>query len=115
MAIDWTKNWTSADDGTIVDGSDLKNLQDDIDAALGSGSFSGLSATSTFVAGDLSSVGILAIGHSLTIAAPNVSVYDNNDNLIWPDEINLVDTDNLTVDLASYGTISGTWSYRVSA
>lgn len=34
MAISWTKAWTSADDGTVVSGSDLKNLQDDIDGGL---------------------------------------------------------------------------------
>ena len=30
MAITWTKEWMASDDGTIVSGLDLKNLQDDI-------------------------------------------------------------------------------------
>ena len=30
MAITWTKEWQAADDGTIVSGLDLKNIQDDI-------------------------------------------------------------------------------------
>lgn len=32
MAITWTKNWGPSDDGTILKGVDLKNIQDDIDA-----------------------------------------------------------------------------------
>jgi microcystin-dependent protein len=31
MAITWTKNWSAADDGTLLKGVDLKNIQDDID------------------------------------------------------------------------------------
>ena len=34
MSISWTKNWTSADDGSIVGGSDLKNIQDDLASVL---------------------------------------------------------------------------------
>lgn len=30
MAIIWTKNWTAADDGTVLKAIDLKNIQDDI-------------------------------------------------------------------------------------
>lgn len=30
MAITWTKEWMASDDGTIVSGLDLKNIQDDI-------------------------------------------------------------------------------------
>jgi len=30
MAIVWTKNWGPSDDGTIIKGIDLKNIQDDI-------------------------------------------------------------------------------------
>ena len=28
--ITWTKEWSGADDGTIVGGIDLKNIQDDL-------------------------------------------------------------------------------------
>ena len=28
--ITWTKSWAGADDGTIVGGTDLKNIQDDL-------------------------------------------------------------------------------------
>lgn len=32
MAISWTKAWAGSDDGTLVKGIDLKNIQDDVDA-----------------------------------------------------------------------------------
>lgn len=28
--ISWTKEWAGADDGTIVGGNDLRNIQDDL-------------------------------------------------------------------------------------
>jgi len=34
MAISWTKAWAGADDGTIVGGADLKNIQDDLSNVL---------------------------------------------------------------------------------
>ena len=37
MAITWTKNWQSSDDGTLISGIDLKNIQDDIDGGSGVG------------------------------------------------------------------------------
>ena len=33
-SIVWTKEWSAADDGTVFDGRDLKNLQDDISAGV---------------------------------------------------------------------------------
>ena len=30
MPITWTKEWSASDDGTVVDGADLGNLQSDI-------------------------------------------------------------------------------------
>ena len=32
--ISWTKEWAGADDGTIVGGVDLKNIQDDLAVVL---------------------------------------------------------------------------------
>lgn len=34
MAITWTKAWAGTDDGTILDGVDLKNIQDDLSNVL---------------------------------------------------------------------------------
>ena len=52
MAITWTKEWEASDDGTILSGLDLKNIQDDIT----SGS-----------AGDATSI------HSVPIVAPTAA------------------------------------------
>lgn len=33
MSISWTKSWSSSDDGSILSGSDLQNIQSDISGA----------------------------------------------------------------------------------
>lgn len=73
-----------------------------------------LAARASFVNADLSS-GILTVTHNLGYKYVVVQVYDNNDNLILPDEITVIDTDSLTIDLTSFGTITGTWNYIVLA
>jgi len=35
MAITWSKEWQASDDGVIIKGIDLKNIQDDIEAGIG--------------------------------------------------------------------------------
>ena len=32
MALSWTKSWSSADDGSVLGGADLDNIQNDLDA-----------------------------------------------------------------------------------
>lgn len=113
MAFEWTKRWTAADDGTVVGGIDLKNIQDDIDSGLGQiTSVSSLSYTTTFANGDLSS-GVLTVTHNMTVDGIGVHIYDGSSNLIMPDEVTIVDTNSCTVDLTSYGTLSGTWRVKV--
>lgn len=113
MAFEWTKRWTAADDGTVVGGIDLKNIQDDIDGGLGQiTSVNSLSYTTTFTNGDLSS-GVLSVAHSMTVSGIGVHIYDGDSKLIMPDEVEIIDTDNCTVDLTSYGTITGTWRVKV--
>jgi hypothetical protein len=34
MAIDWTKDWSASDDGTIISGRDIRTIQDDISAVM---------------------------------------------------------------------------------
>jgi len=58
--------------------------------------------------------GIATITHSLNSRTPLVGVYDNNYNLVLPDEIQTTDVNTLTVDLSSFGTITGTWNVRVT-
>jgi hypothetical protein len=61
-----------------------------------------------FVNGDLSS-GVLTVTHGLGTQYCNVQVYDNNNDVVQPDDITATSTTVTTIDLTSYGTISGTW------
>jgi hypothetical protein len=66
----------------------------------------------TFVNGDLAA-GILTITHSLGLATPYVmslTIVDNAQKMIIPDEVTFL-TNTITVDLTSYGALSGTWGY----
>jgi hypothetical protein len=65
-----------------------------------------------FTDGDLSS-GELTVTHSLGDSHVLVQVYDNNNKLVLPDDITLTSTNVVTVDLTSFGTISGTWKVFV--
>lgn len=78
-----------------------------------SGGGSGLTYNTTFDNGDLVA-GVLTVTHNLGVSILHVTVYDNSNNQITPDEITVVDTSSLTIDLSSYGTLSGTWNARVS-
>ena len=62
----------------------------------------------TFDDDDLSS-GILTVTHSLGKKYNIVQVYDDSDAQITPDDITLTDTNNCSIDVSSWGTISGTW------
>jgi hypothetical protein len=64
--------------------------------------------TTTFDNDDLSS-GVLTVTHNLGNTYCQTQVFDNNSKLIIPDEITLTGANTLTVDLSSYGTITGTW------
>jgi len=69
----------------------------------------------TFVDGDLSD-GVLTITHSKALSAPYtiiVSIFDNNAKQVIPDEVTGL-TNTTTIDLTSYGTLSGTWGYIYS-
>ena len=79
----------------------------------GGASGNGRYATS-FVNGDLSS-GILTVTHSLSNKYCIVAIYKNDDTYIIPDEVEVVSTSSLTVDLSSFGTITGTWNVVVLA
>lgn len=72
-----------------------------------------LSYTTTFTNGDLST-GVLTVNHAMGRQYINISVYDNNDIQVTPDEITATDTNNTAVDLSSFGTLSGTWNVRAS-
>lgn len=74
----------------------------------------GAFATSgTFDNSDLTT-GVFTITHNLALSAPYallISIFDNNNKQILPDEVTGA-MNTTAIDLASYGTISGTWGYR---
>ena len=57
--------------------------------------------------------GVVTITHSLATRYVICTVFDNNGKIIMPDEITTVDNNSLTLDLSSYGTLTGTWRIRV--
>lgn len=60
------------------------------------------------------SAGILTITHNGSLSSPYVvdcSVYNNSGVEIIPDQINTFTANDFKVDLTSYGTLTGTWSY----
>lgn len=62
----------------------------------------------SFVNADLST-GVLTVTHGLGHKYCSVTVVDNNEKIILPDEVTYVDNDSLTVTLTTYGAITGTW------
>lgn len=66
----------------------------------------------TFTSATLSS-GILTYTHSLGQQYNNVTIYDNNGKVIQPDDITATSTSVVTIDLTSYGTLTGTWNIVV--
>lgn len=68
----------------------------------------GTSFYQSFVNADLVA-GVLTVNHLLGHKFAVIQVYDNNDDLITPDNINLVDNNNADIDISSYGVIAGTW------
>jgi len=57
--------------------------------------------------------GSIAITHNLAVAGVLVQIYDENNQLVQPDNITLTSNNVATVDLSSFGAISGTWSYVI--
>lgn len=72
----------------------------------------GTSYSKAFTNADLI-VGILTITHNLSNKYCIVQIFDNSDIMILPDTITLIDTSSLTIDLTSYGVITGTWNVIV--
>lgn len=127
MTVSWTKTWSASDDGTVFGGANLGTLQSDIEdntvhltgaqTIAGdktfTGTIAGLGYGTTFTSSSLTA-GVLTVTHNLGVQYVIASIYDNNGKLVMPDEFTATSTTVLTVDLSSYGTISGTWNVRVS-
>lgn len=55
--------------------------------------------------------GVLTATHGLGNQWPNVTIYDNNNRRICPDEITATSGTVVTIDLTTFGTITGTWRW----
>lgn len=55
----------------------------------------------------------LSITHGLAQQFVSVMIYDNNNRVIQPDEITATSNTVTTVDLTSYGALTGTWNVVV--
>lgn len=84
-------------------------------AVAGTGGATGLGSYATnFTDGDLVA-GVLTVTHSLSSDDVIIHIHDNNGKTIIPDDIDETSTNTATVDLTTYGTISGTWRVVVLA
>lgn len=54
--------------------------------------------------------GVLTATHNLGQKIVSVQISDNNDKLILPDDTTLISTTACSVDLTSFGTLTGTWN-----
>lgn len=70
------------------------------------------SYTTDFDSSDLVA-GILTVIHNLGSKYVSVTIYDNNDILIYPDTITATDANTTTINFSSFGTIAGTWNVRI--
>ena len=68
--------------------------------------------TDTFVDGDLTT-GVLTVTHNKGIKGVQVAVLDNSDSYVTPDGITYVSDNEITVDLTTQGTLTGTWTVVV--
>lgn len=66
----------------------------------------------SFVDGDLTA-GVLTVTHNLGQLTQQVTVSDENDEVILPDLVSFVDGNTLDVDLSTFGAIAGTWNVVV--
>ena len=69
----------------------------------------GDSYVEVFTDADMFSPGVLTINHNLGTQYLVVQVYNELDQQVTPDSIDLIDDDNVQIDLSSFGTLSGTW------
>lgn len=70
--------------------------------------------TDQFIYGDLVA-GIFTVTHGLNSQFPIVTVYDNNDNQIIPDEVKSISATVTDIDLNTFGSFPGMWKVTVKA
>lgn len=70
--------------------------------------------TSTFDVDDLDESDVLVIMHELGRKFVNVSVYDENDELVIPDSVKMTGIGTIEVKLSSFVDMITTWTFTIS-
>ena len=70
------------------------------------------STTAAFDDSDLDGSNVYTFNHAFSAQFVDIIVFDNNNIVIFPDNITATDINNTAIDLSSYGTITGTWNVR---
>ena len=65
-----------------------------------------------FILNDLDD-GFLLVQHKLGSTIVNVAINDDDNQVCVPDEIEIIDEDELKIDLTSYGDIVGIWKVGI--
>lgn len=77
----------------------------------------GAVTTSRIVRGNFTNAGLtagsIALTHGLNQQFVLCQVFDENNQLVQPDNITMTSTTVATIDLSSFGTIAGTWNYII--
>jgi len=103
------KDITSAGDSTY-DNSSSGLIADDVQAAIDELALNSAEVEDTFVDGDLVA-GVLTISHIFGLwYPPAFTIYNNLNEVIVPDSVT-ISTGEITVDLSSFGALTGTWKY----
>jgi hypothetical protein len=93
---------------TGLSGTGVRYITTDAAGNLGVGA--GIFYNTTFINADLVA-GILTVTHNLTVAYGVVIIINNSGKVVIPDQIDFsaASTSYFTVDLISYGALTGTW------
>lgn len=73
----------------------------------------GLRKNATFTSADLAA-GVLTVSHGLLYQDVHVSVYNNSNKQVSPDDVTIINATTVAIDLSSWGTLTGTWRYVIS-
>ena len=108
----WKASKEVSTDGTLGDNSDDAVPTEKAVKTYIDGKITG-SHLETFDDSDLTTANVLTVTHNLGVTYPIVMIYDNNNKVIEPDEIEYSDTNTILVDLSSFSALAGTWHVRI--
>ena len=58
--------------------------------------------------------GVLSVTHNLNASPLHCTIMNNSNKIIYPDDVTFANVNSATIDLSSYGTLTGTWKVRLS-